>query len=109
VPSKQIGLADLEHGDSTMSSSKHVRQQVASLASGECRWIGREDVHVYCRRPFVECLMPSGRMGWQPGPATYSVVCPSVGLKHRTWVPACQATDTVSRILQGFAVTVSAA
>ena len=102
-------LADLEQKDTAMSSSKHVRQQIASLASGECRWIGREDVHVYCRRPFVQCLMPSGRMGWQPGPATYSVVCPSAGLKHGTWVPVCEATDTVSRILQGFAVTVSAA
>ena len=109
MPSKQIGLADLEHGDKTVSSIKHLRQQIASMASGECRWIGREDVHVYCRRPFVECLMPSGRMGWQPGPATYSVVCPSAGLKHGTWVPACEATDTIGRILHGFTVTVCAA
>jgi hypothetical protein len=109
VPSKQIGLADLEHGDKTVSSIKHLRQQIASMASGECRWIGREDVHVYCRRPFVECLMPSGRMGWQPGPATYSVVCPSAGLKHGTWVQACEATDTIVRILHGFTVTVCAA
>jgi hypothetical protein len=102
-------LADIEKQDKAMSSSKHVRQQIASLASGECRWIGREDVHVYCRRPFVECLMPSGRMGWQPGPATYSVVCPSAGLKHGTWVTADNAGSTVIGILNGFAVTVTAA
>jgi hypothetical protein len=102
-------LADIEKQDKAMSSSKHVRQQIASLASGECRWIGREDVHVYCRRPFVECLMPSGRMGWQPGPATYSVVCPSAGLKHGTWVAADNAASTVIGILNGFAVTVTAA
>ena len=53
--------------------------------------------------------MPSGRMGWQPGPATYSVVCPSAGLKHGTWVAADNAASTVIGILNGFAVTVTAA
>ena len=25
--------------------------EIESLASGECRWIGRHDIHVYCRAP----------------------------------------------------------
>jgi len=104
-------LADLEQKDKAMSSSKHVRQQIASLASGECRWIGREDVHVYCRNPLLRTTGIDGRVGWerQPGAARYTVVCPAAGLRYGTWVPACEAVDTVSRILQGFAVTVSAA
>jgi len=82
-----------------MDATDSISRQVARLASGECRWIGREDVHVYCRRPFVECLMPTGRMGWQPGPATYSVVCPRAGLKHGTWVVAADAVRTVSSLV----------
>lgn len=94
-----------------MSSSKHVRQQVASLASGECRWIGREDVHVYCRNPLVRIPGIDGRERWerQPGAARYSVACPAAGLRYGTWVTACEAASTVSGILQGFAVTASAA
>jgi hypothetical protein len=106
-----VRLADLEHGDKAMSSIKHVRQQIASMASGECRYIGREDVHVYCRNPLVRVAGVDGRQRWerQPGAARYSVACPAAGLQYGTWVPACEATDTVSRILQDFAVTVSAA
>jgi hypothetical protein len=104
-------LADLEQKGKKMSSSKYIRQQIDGMASGECRYIGREDVHVYCRNPLLRITGIDGRVGWerQPGAARYSVVCPAAGLRYGTWVPACEATDTVSRILQGFAVTVSAA
>jgi hypothetical protein len=72
---------------------------VHGLASGECRWIGREDIHVYCHAPMVERLMPTGRMGWQPGPATYSVVCPDAGLEPGTWVTAREAVRLIESAL----------
>jgi hypothetical protein len=74
--------------------------EIESLASGECRWIGRRDVHVYCRAPMVETLMPSGRMGWQPGPATYCVVCPEAGLEHGEFVDAPRAAKLVAKALK---------
>jgi hypothetical protein len=70
------------------------------LASGECRWIGRRDIHVYCRAPMVETLMPSGRMGWQPGPASYCVVCPEAGLEYGEWVDATRAAKLVEKALK---------
>jgi hypothetical protein len=79
-----------------------ISRQVSSLASGECRWIGRDDLHVYCRRPSVKQLMPTGRIGWVPGPATYSVVCPSAGLKHGNWINASDAVRTVSSLMDRF-------
>ncbi len=69
--------------------------EIESLASGECRWIGRHDVHVYCRAPMVETLA-----GWQPGPATYCVVCPEAGLEHGAWVDGPQAAKRVKEILK---------
>jgi hypothetical protein len=74
--------------------------EIESLASGECRWIGRHDVQVYCRAPLVGTLMPTGRMGWQPGPATYCVVCPEAGLEYGAWVDAPRAAKLVEEILK---------
>jgi hypothetical protein len=76
---------------------------VHGLASGECRWIGREDIHVYCHSPMVERLMPTGRMGWQPGPASYCVVCPDAGLEYiedyDQWVTAREAVRLIESAL----------
>jgi hypothetical protein len=69
--------------------------EIESLASGECRWIGRHDVHVYCHAPMVETLM-----GWRPGPATYCVVCPDAGLEYGEWVDAPRAAKRVEKILK---------
>lgn len=76
---------------------------LASMTSGECRYVhdGHEDVQAYCRRPFVETLMPSGRMGWTPGPASYSIVCPDAGLEYGNWLPLEQAAALVDRIVAG--------
>jgi len=111
VPSEQVWLAHLEQKGKTMSNSKHVRQQIDGMASGECRYIGREDVHVYCRNPLVSITGIDGRTRWerQPGAARYSVACPAAGLRYGTWVPASEAAGTVSRILQGVAVNADAA
>lgn len=73
---------------------------VYRLASGECRWIGREDIHVYCHAPMVQTLMPTGRMGWQPGPASYCVVCPDAGLEdYDQWVTAREAVRLIESAL----------
>jgi hypothetical protein len=74
--------------------------EIEDLASGECRWIGRRDIHVYCRAPMVETLMASGRMGWQPGPASYCVVCPEAGLEYGEFVDAPRAAKLVEKILK---------
>jgi hypothetical protein len=79
-------LADLEQKDKAMTSSKHVRQQIASLASGECRWIGRHDVHAYCRAP----------VGFE---AEWCVVCPDAGLEYGNWVTAEEAAAVIGSIV----------
>lgn len=73
---------------------------VHGLASGECRWIGREDIHVYCHAPMVQTLMPTGRMGWQPGPASYCVVCPDAELEdYDQWVTAREVVRLIESAL----------
>jgi hypothetical protein len=79
--------------------SRSILAAVCGMVSGQCKWIGREDIHVYCHAPMVERLMPTGRMGWQPGPATYSVVCPDAGLEPGTWVTAREAVRLIESAL----------
>ena len=76
--------------------------EIADLDSGECRWIGRHDIHVYCRHPFVETMMPTGRMGWtrDPAAARYCVVCPASGMEHGNWLTLGQAAAAVDRLLE---------
>ena len=59
---------------------------VRSLASGECRWIGRHDIHVYC-------MAGCGRE------AQYCVVCPDAGLEYGAWVSADEACRLIDRCL----------
>lgn len=77
--------------------------QLEAMESGECRWVGRHDVHVYCRHPFVKTLMPTGRMGWTrpAGAARYCVVCPEAGLEYGNWLPLEQAAAIVDSIVSG--------
>lgn len=83
--------------------------EIESLSSGECRWIGRHDIHVYCHAPMVETMMPWGRLGWtrRPEDARYCVVCPDAGLDYGAWMTAEQAAVIVDRIVAG-AVPVAA-
>lgn len=60
--------------------------QIESLTRGECRWIGREDIHVYCHAP-------AGR------DAAYCIVCPEAGLDYGTWITADEAAVIVDRIV----------
>jgi len=77
--------------------------EIEELQSGACRWIGRRDLHVYCHHPFVETLMPTGRMGWtRPGDtARYCVVCPEAGLEYGDWLPLEQAAAIVDSLVAG--------
>ncbi len=59
---------------------------VSCMESGECRWIGRHDVHVYCRRP----------SGVDPA---YCVVCPDAGLQYGHWVCASDAAEVIDSLL----------
>ena len=79
--------------------NRSILAAVCGMVSGQCKWIGREDIHVYCHAPMVERLMPTGRMGWQPGPATYSVVCPDAGLDAETWTTAADVARQIESIL----------
>lgn len=59
---------------------------ILSMDSGECRWIGRHDVHVYCRRP----------SNVEP---TYCVVCPDAGLEYGHWTSSGYAVKTIDCLL----------
>lgn len=75
--------------------------QIESMESGQCRWIGRHDIHVYCHNPMREVAGPHGRPAWRrfPEEARYCVVCPDAGLEYledyRAWVPAEEAAALV--------------
>jgi hypothetical protein len=75
--------------------------KIKSLESGEARWIGRPDVHVYCHHPMRLTTMPHGREGWQrvEGEARYCVV--AEGHDYGTWVTAVEAARLVDSILAG--------
>jgi hypothetical protein len=59
--------------------------QLLSMSSGECRWIGRHDVHVYCHAP-------RGR------DARFSVLCSTVGRQTHNWMPAADAVGVIDAI-----------
>jgi hypothetical protein len=61
--------------------------EIESLASGECRWIGRHDIHVYCHAPAKR----------EPA---YCVVCPDAGLEHGNWMDAPRAAKLVEKALK---------
>lgn len=64
---------------------------IEEMTSGECRWIGRPDLHVYCHAP----------AGREP---RYCVVCPDEGLEYLPydqWITATEAWRVVDRILAG--------
>lgn len=77
--------------------------EIEEMTSGQCRWIGRPDIHVYCHHPMVETMMPWGRLGWtrRPEDTRYCVVCPEAGLNYGTWITAVEAAVIVDRIVAG--------
>lgn len=77
-----------------------ILDNIIGMSSGECRWVGREDIHVYCRAPLVRTITPCGKTGWEPGPATFCVVCPEAGLRHGNWTTAAECVAVIRSILQ---------
>ena len=63
------------------------KESLRSMESGECRWIGREDVHVYCKAP--QQMLP-----------LYAVVCPAADRREcRDWMTDSQAAALIEKIL----------
>lgn len=77
--------------------------KIDAMFSGQCKWIGEIDVHVYCHHPMREVPGPHGRTVWRrfEGEARFCVVCPDAGLEYienyRAWVPAEEAAALVDR------------
>lgn len=40
-----------------------VRAELDAMTSGECRWIGRHDLHVYCWAP-CDAVQSDGKTRW---------------------------------------------
>jgi hypothetical protein len=57
-----------------------------SMSSGECRWIGRHDIHAYCRAP----------VGFE---AHWCIVCPDAGMEYGNWVTAEEAAAVIGSIV----------
>lgn len=77
--------------------------KIKSLESGQARWIGREDIHVYCHNPMRRALTPTGSEGWrrEPGDARYKVLCEDAGSLEGVWMTAVEAARLVDSILAG--------
>lgn len=48
--------------------------ELADMRSGECRWIGRYDLHVYCWAPCDQVTMANGKTGWQRRAPVYKLL-----------------------------------
>jgi hypothetical protein len=71
-----------------------IRTVLEQITSGECQWVGRHDVHVYCRNPLVES---NGR--WTRGEPTYRVVTPQHDYELQPWVSASVAQASLLGVL----------
>jgi len=65
--------------------------QLRDMESGECRWVHRHDIHVYCRHPWPR----------RPEDRRYAVACPDAGLAAEVWMDEDETTLTIDRILAG--------
>lgn len=77
---------------------------IEQMTSGECRAIGRPDLHVYCHNPMTAFTREDGRQAWRrdEDAARYCVVCPDEGfeyLPYDQWVASADAWRIVDRIL----------
>lgn len=78
---------------------------IEEMTSGECRAIGRPDLHVYCHHPMTPFVREDGRTGYRrEGEPRYCIVCPDEGfeyLPYDQWITATEAWRVVDRILAG--------
>lgn len=63
-----------------------IKRALVAMTSGECRWIGREDVHVYCRSPLNQ-----GR--------TYRVVTADRDYEGQPWIEAEAALAVIKQLV----------
>ena len=47
---------------------------LADMRSGESRWVGRTDLHVYCWAPCDPVTMANGKTGWQRRAPVYKLL-----------------------------------
>jgi len=80
-----------------------ILKKLSAMASGECCWIERKDIHVYCSNPMVERMMPWGRLGWHRDPEAvrFAVVCPAGGTVGQRWTTATEAAALVELFASG--------
>ena len=76
-----------------------IQKKLETMTSGECRWVERKDIHVYCFNPMVQRMMPWGRLGWHrdPSAAQFAVVCIAGGTVGQRWTTAIEAAELVQR------------
>jgi hypothetical protein len=69
---------------------------------GECRWMYRHDIHVYCRHPMI-AERRGGRTYWRrrPEDRRYAVACPEAGLDCEAWMTEDELIVVLDRILSG--------
>jgi hypothetical protein len=69
---------------------------------GECRWMHRHDIHVYCRHPLRRVRQPDGREAWQrcEEDRRYMVVCGEAG-EETGWLDHDEAVRAIDRFLAG--------
>lgn len=78
-----------------------ITESLAQMKSGEARWVGRVDIHVYCWAPCDLVEMPSGRTGWQRRVPLYKVWDGEGSPWDKTgWVSAAEAAAAVRKELK---------
>ena len=68
-----------------------IERQLQSLAVGECRWIGREDWHVYCHGTQTKA-------GYDASAKVYKVVTVRRAYEAQDWLTAKEAARVLSRL-----------
>jgi hypothetical protein len=71
----------------------------SDMQSGECRWVGRHDIHVYCHHP----LHPERRNETvyyqrRAEDRRYAIACPDAGLDCERWMDEEEAILTIEKI-----------
>jgi hypothetical protein len=72
------------------------------LKTGECRWMHRHDLHVYCHHPLRRIRQADGREAWLrcDEDRRYRVVCGQAG-EETGWITHDEAVRAIDRFLAG--------
>lgn len=72
------------------------------MKSGESRWIGRTDLHVFCWAPCDPVPMPDGRVAWKRRQPVYKLLtadCPPNVWDSTGWTTAADVARQIESIL----------